>query len=167
MKIRAATPEDARQIAEVHLETWKSAYSGIISKDYLDSLSLEKRKSRWDEILSSQKETEINFVAEIEDRIAGFVSAGPNRTAVSKYGGEIYALYIHPNFQNKGVGASLLKRAHIELKGKMFSNSVVWVLKDNPSRIFYERMGGRKIEETSIRIGEQDLDEVAYCWDSI
>jgi ribosomal protein S18 acetylase RimI-like enzyme len=167
MKIRAAVPEDARQIAEVHLETWKSAYSGIISKDYLDSLSLEKRKSRWDEILSSQKETETNIVAEIENRIVGFVSAGPNRTAESEYGSEIYALYIHPNFQNKGVGTSLLRRAHIELRGKMFLNSVVWVLKDNPSRIFYERMGGRKIEESSIRIGEQDLDEVAYCWDSI
>ena len=40
-------------------------------------------------------------------------------------------------------------------------------LKDNPSRYFYERMGGREVREMMVRIGEQDLKEVAYGLDAI
>ena len=43
MTIRKATPEDARQIAEILVEDWKTAYRGIIDDDYLDSLNVEER----------------------------------------------------------------------------------------------------------------------------
>jgi hypothetical protein len=56
MRIRPAALEDSAHIAEVHLAAWRSAYAGIVSRAYLDSLSLEKRKDRWEEILRAGTE---------------------------------------------------------------------------------------------------------------
>ena len=167
LRIRAATQADSRQIAEVHIATWKSAYARIISKDYLDSLSVEKRKLRWDAILQSAKEKEANLVAEIEGRIAGFISVGPNRAAPWSFAGEIFALYVDSGFQKKGMGAALFREGKAELRKAGFESAIVWVLRANPSRYFYEKMGGRELEEKVIRIGEEDLLETAYGWEVI
>jgi ribosomal protein S18 acetylase RimI-like enzyme len=167
MQIRLATPGDSLKVAEVHLATWRSAYAGIVSQEYLDSFSIEQRKNRWDEILQRKDVKEKTLVAEVDDEVVGFLSAGPNRTPGLGFGGEIYALYLSSDFHKKGFGARLLKRGMAELREMEFKDAVVWVLQDNPSRHFYERMGGRKVEEMMIRIGEQDLKEVAYGWDSI
>jgi L-amino acid N-acyltransferase YncA len=167
MQIRPATPEDSRKIAEVHLATWKSAYAGIVSQDYLDSLSLEPRKNRWDEILQRNGVKETTIVAEVNGGIAGFLSAGPSRTPTLGFEGEIYALYLHGIFHKKGIGARLLKTGMTELRKMDFKGAVVWVLKNNPSRYFYERLGGREVEAMVIKIGEQDFEEVAYGWDVI
>ena len=44
--IRKAAKEDARQIAEILVEDWKTAYRGIIDSAYLDSMSVEQRYQR-------------------------------------------------------------------------------------------------------------------------
>jgi hypothetical protein len=45
---------------------------------------------------------------------------------------------------------------------------LVWVLADNPSRGFYEQMGGRYVMEKEIVIGgDKPLQEVAYGWPDI
>jgi hypothetical protein len=41
---------------------------------------------------------------------------------------------------------------------------VIWVLKDNPARHFYERLGSRMIAEKVIEIGAKQLVDVAYVW---
>jgi hypothetical protein len=44
---------------------------------------------------------------------------------------------------------------------------LVWVLADNPSRSFYEALGGELIGEQNVTIGGVDLREVAYGWPDI
>lgn len=44
---------------------------------------------------------------------------------------------------------------------------MLWVLADNPSRGFYEHMGGKELCSKTIQIGGADLLEVAYGWDSL
>jgi hypothetical protein len=48
-----------------------------------------------------------------------------------------------------------------------FTRVAVWVLAENPSRGFYERLGGRQIAQKPIHIGDADLLEVAYGWQDI
>ena len=45
MTIRNASEKDARQIAEILVEDWKTAYRGIIDSDYLDSMSVEEYRA--------------------------------------------------------------------------------------------------------------------------
>ena len=41
---------------------------------------------------------------------------------------------------------------------------MLWVLKQNPSRGFYERLGGEVLAEQEIEISGQKYPEVAYGW---
>jgi len=42
LTIRPATPYDAQAIARIRVQGWRFAYQGLISQDYLDSLSVAK-----------------------------------------------------------------------------------------------------------------------------
>ena len=44
---------------------------------------------------------------------------------------------------------------------------LVWVLADNPSRHFYEALGGQYVSAKQIEIGGAMLDEVSYGWRDI
>jgi hypothetical protein len=52
MILRAATTEDIPAIARVHVDTWRSTYSGIIPEEYLANLSYKQRENSWNQILS-------------------------------------------------------------------------------------------------------------------
>ena len=41
---------------------------------------------------------------------------------------------------------------------------LLWVLVENPSRGFYEQLGGKQLEEKQITIDGERLTEVAYGW---
>jgi hypothetical protein len=43
---------------------------------------------------------------------------------------------------------------------------MLWVLADNPTRGFYEALGGRLLGEQPIQIGNDSLAEVAYGWET-
>lgn len=47
MKIRSATFEDCRAVAEVHVESWQNAYRGTLPEEYLASLSVAERETMW------------------------------------------------------------------------------------------------------------------------
>ena len=50
--IRHASIHDARAMAEVHTESFNSAYRGIFPEFLLNGLSVEKRESSWRDLLS-------------------------------------------------------------------------------------------------------------------
>jgi hypothetical protein len=58
--IRPAAVHDARAIAEVHVESWKSTYRGIFPDDLLNGLSVEKRESSWRDLLAGHEQASDN-----------------------------------------------------------------------------------------------------------
>ncbi|HET7675731.1 MAG TPA: GNAT family N-acetyltransferase, partial [Gammaproteobacteria bacterium] len=98
MQIRHANAEDAAAIAQIHVETWQHAYSGIISSAYLSSLSIPRRTSQWTNTLANIGTMKFVLVAEDgAGEVIGFVYAGPERLDNPRYRGEIYTLYVLPS----------------------------------------------------------------------
>jgi len=164
MVIREAVPKDAGPIACVHVNSWRSTYAGLIPQAYLDQLDVKKRAERWEQILSSTKPREANSVAEEGGRIIGFSSVGPSRSPEFPYQGELYALYLEDGHQKKGIGKALFIEAIEQLRAQEMKSMLVWVLKDNPTCGFYEKMGGRRVGQKSEVIGGEEVIEVAYGW---
>jgi hypothetical protein len=54
-----------------------------------------------------------------------------------------------------------------ELRRLGFDSLLIWVLASNPSRHFYEALGGVAVAEKSARFGEAELVEVGYGWPSL
>jgi len=166
--IRKAQYEDAEEIARVHISTWRSAYKGLVPDPYLNSLSLQEKKKHWQQILSENMGLSETLVALDEGArsVIGFVSVGPCQDKHPGRKGEIYALYLQDSRQKRGIGKKLFWQAAGSLERLGFSSMIVWVLKDNPARFFYEKMGGCFYAEKEEETGGKRLKELAYSWDS-
>ena len=165
MKIRPARVSDVDGIARVHVESWRSTYRDIISADYLASLSIDYHAERWLEILRKKNSKNCAFVAEDKsEQIIGFASGGPQRDATIEYEAELYAIYLLESAQRLRLGSDLAQAVAGHFVTDGFKNMLVWVLENNPSRQFYEFIGGQYITKKAITIGDQELIEVAYGW---
>ena len=51
LTIRAATRDDARAIAEVHVASWRAGYRGLVDDDFLAALSVDARLATWETLL--------------------------------------------------------------------------------------------------------------------
>ena len=153
--IRRAVKKDALGIATVHVYSWRTTYDGIVEDHYLQSLSIEERQHKWNQILSGSNNT---YVCEMKDgRIVGFVSFGKERTG--EYQGELYALYLLKEYQGKGIGKDLFTSAVSSLKYQGFNSMFIWVLKDNPSKHFYYHFNPSLIKKDKLKIGGVDYEE--------
>jgi L-amino acid N-acyltransferase YncA len=166
MTIRSAVQDDAAAIARVHLESWKTTYPGIVPQAYIDGLEVENGIRNWQERLT-QDGAPLVFVAEEEAGIFGFAAGGRMMHPVEGFDGELGAIYLLASHQKRGAGAALVRRVASALRERGFQSMVVWVLKANPSRRFYERMGGVLVGEQEIEIGGVTLPEVAYGWKDV
>jgi ribosomal protein S18 acetylase RimI-like enzyme len=155
MHYRKAELQDAEGLAYVHVHSWRTTYRGIVSEDYLESLSIVEREKRWVSILSDSHHT---YVCQKEDgEIVGFVSIGKERSG--KYEGELYAIYLLENYQGKGIGKELFEIAWEELKNMGFNCMWIWVLKENPSKHFYYKYNPVLLEEEILTIGNEEHRE--------
>ena len=76
----------------------------------------------------------------------------------------MFTLNVTPDAQGRGHGQALLATAFARLRELGHANALVWVLAANPSRFFYEAMGGRCIARRSEHFASTKLKELAYCW---
>lgn len=165
MRIREADANDAAAIAKVHVDSWRTTYIGILPDGYLANMSYEGRERAWRNNFNKRGRREFVYVAEEEKgEIVGFASGGPERSGDSPYQGELYAVYFLKNFQRQGIGRQLSLAVARRLLQTGYDSMWVWVLAQNPSRGFYEALGGEVVSEKSIEVGGAKLAEVAYGW---
>jgi ribosomal protein S18 acetylase RimI-like enzyme len=166
VSLRPARPGDAPAIARVHVETWRAAYAGIVPDAYLVSLTESKQALQWNHTIRRAVALEAVLAAESADlpggRIVGFGSCGRARGQPGS--GEIFTLYVAPDWQGQGIGQMLLEGLFARLHGGGLNQAVVWVLNGNPARFFYEALGGRRVAERKQRFAGVDLEEAGYAW---
>jgi ribosomal protein S18 acetylase RimI-like enzyme len=166
--IRKADPRDIPAIAKVHVDTWQTAYKGIVASEFLASLSYQESERIWQSDFSASPNPLSVYVAECHDRtVVGFAGAGPEREGDPTYKGEIYAIYLLQPYQRQGIGTALFTACAQELDRLGFTSFLIWVLKSNPASRFYEALGGIFLREKEIQIGTERLLEVAYGWTSV
>lgn len=161
--IRKAEPSDARDIAEVHLEAWRGAYSGIIPHKTLTSM-INRRGSDW--WANAIRRAASVLVVEIGGTIAGYATIGRNRARELRQQGEIYELYLRPEYQGIGLGSRLFAAARQRLKDHGLKGMVVWALEENENALaFYAGAGGRDIAEGVEVFEQKALKKVAFVWE--
>jgi GNAT superfamily N-acetyltransferase len=166
--IRRARGDDSRAVAEVHVASWRATYPGLVPDEYLVGLSVERHRESWSKRITqtAMRET-VLVVDDPQAGIVGFGSCGPARPGPMGYQGEVYTLYLLPDFQGQGLGRALLLELFRVLGAAECQSTIVWVLATNSSRYFYERLGGQVVGNKTERFAGADLPEVAYGWSDI
>lgn len=157
--IRVAAIADIADLARVHVQSWRETYAGIVPQAYLDDLSLESREQQWRRTLEFGHAV---FVAEIAGQIVGFASCGAAKD--EGFDGEVHALYLLKSQHGLGLGKALFQAALEALRSHGKRQVIVWVLADNPTRTFYQRMGGLQTLEKAIEIGGATLLEFGFAF---
>lgn len=161
MIIRKAEPKDANAIAQINVETWKDTYKGLINDAVLNERKVdEKRIAGW--LTRIQDPSFIVLVYE-DKNILGYLWAGPARDAY-QIKNEIYALYVQPNNQKKGIGSMLLEKYKQQIKGEDF---YLYALKNNAkASSFYTKNGGTLWPEAARKIEDKNtqIEEICYIF---
>ena len=126
------TDEEIKGKAFVHWKCWQETYPGLVSQEYLSKLTLEKCEEKaflWrDNIL----------VAKEGERVIGFVGFGDHGSKEPDMG-EVFALYVLPEYHGTGVGRQLMDAALEKLAS--YPHICLWLVKGNARALrFYEKM---------------------------
>jgi ribosomal protein S18 acetylase RimI-like enzyme len=158
--IRRAIPGDAEQIAAVHDNAWREAYRGIIPGQELERLIARRGPDWWRRAVVQGSRL---LVLSLHGTIGGYVSYGRNRAPTMDFDGEIFELYLAPEYQGLGFGSRLFKAARHDLSVNGLSTMLVWTLSDNARAIeFYRRLGGQPVRRASEHFGATKLGRQAF-----
>ncbi len=165
--IRPALSSDGAAIAAVHVAAWRSAYAGLLPDWTLTELSARRQESYYSRVIRMRGIVHVAEPAE-EDAppVVGFVTASrdPVRAIAD---GEIETLYVLDDWREQGFGRGLIRAAARDLAALGCRSAFVWVLSGNPSRWFYERLGGVRSVEGSVSVGGRAQPQTAFVWDPI
>jgi GNAT superfamily N-acetyltransferase len=162
IKIRYANPDDANVLAFIHVNSWKEAYKGIVPDGFLSRMSVESRQSYFSKALAEGSEKDA--LAFVDDKPAGIITVGKCRDEDNDNTfGEIWGIYLLPEFWRKGIGTIMLNWGIDELISWGYTRITLWVLEKNlAARNFYEKNGfTRDGREKSITLGV-DVIECRY-----
>lgn len=163
MIIREGSLYDLIGITKVHIESWKTTYDGVFPDEYLDNISFERRKKAWLKVIDSDQNV---YVAEEQNgKIVGFsVSSNEKENEDIEFDGRLVVIYLLDEYHGQGIGKKLFKKAAQGLIADGCESMMVWVLKDNASKNFYEALNGELYTTEIDRIADRDYVKLGYCW---
>lgn len=142
---------------------WRATYQGVLSDSYLAGLSYETREEEWAKRLAHAKV--ITFVVEDEQgKLLGFASAGPERHRDPAFPGEIYAVYVLPEHQRKGIGKRLVVAIAQALAAAGAHAMIAWVARAGPSAKFFEAVGAKEYRAKQDTLGDVELEKIGFGW---
>jgi ribosomal protein S18 acetylase RimI-like enzyme len=173
LSLRRARPGDAAAIGAVHVAAWRSAYPGILPDGFLANLSSARQAAYYE---ASIRRGHGVFVAvasgadlppNSRPRVVGFSTAGRQGGQARPADGEIETLYVLDDWRDRGLGRRLMRAAAAHLAAAGCRSAFLWVLRDNPSRWFYQRLGGRESLRSVTEVAGHPVPQTAYVWNPI
>ena len=163
---REATVADCEEVARVHVLAWQGSFRGVVPQAFLDRMSAVQRAEAFSEGFSAPFYR--MYVAEAADRgIIGFADFGEPRGEIEGYDGELYSIYILPEFQRRGIGQKLVELGAQFLLANGRRSMYLLTLEASPYRRFYDKLGGHVVRQKQIHIDGLAYTELIYGWPEI
>ena len=162
MEIRFVTAEDdLKAISGIYEKSWKHTYKGMLPGGYLRRIP----EGNWAERINHFGSR--SMVAVSGEEYIATVSFGATRVAGYEECGEVFSLYVLPQYTGKGIGRRLMDRAVSELKALGYTKVVLFALdKNTTARRFYEKYGfSASGDMMKTKIGHKTVTEVMYKLD--
>lgn len=150
--------DDLFAVSRVYEESWRGAYRGLLSQEYLDSLPA----GNWVPFLEQAGRESLILLN--GEKIVGTSSCCASRFPELPGWGEIASIYLLPEYWGKGWGKLLFSAAVEQLEAMGYRKLFLWVLEGNQrARAFYERMGFRPSGTyRDDEIGGRPVREIQY-----
>lgn len=151
MNIRPAEPEDAEEIHEVALKSWKDTYIQIFSEE-----TIEEIIGDWYGIedLREQAEHPMFYVAEIDEQVTGFV-----HISVEGRKATLHRIYLDPEYQGEGIGSKLYEKVESEIEEEADSIELEVLAENEKGNNFYRKHGFEEQETEEIELKGEKAEQ--------
>jgi GNAT superfamily N-acetyltransferase len=146
-------------MGRVNVESWKDAFRGLVSAEFLSAMSVEHQADRSLRYLHPDSGVEA-YLAERGGEVLGYVWLGPNRDPDAPADTEeLYAIYVLPNVWRTGIGRALHEHALTRFRTRGATYATLWVFSGNTlARAFYESLGWELTDSTyEVMVGAQPV----------
>ncbi|SOC43363.1 ribosomal protein S18 acetylase RimI-like enzyme [Rhizobium subbaraonis] len=160
--VRRAEPQDAGAISEAHRASWLQAYGGIIPHKPLTQMVQRRDETWW---RKATRGPATLLVLDVAGVVAGYATLGLNRARALPQDGEIYEIYLRPEYQGIGLGRLLFGESRRLLKSLGCEGFVVWCLEDSQlASSFFRSAGGVDIAEGMENFAEKELKKIGFIF---
>ncbi|MCD1632676.1 GNAT family N-acetyltransferase [Martelella mediterranea] len=161
--VRPAEAADAEKIARVHWLAWQQVYAGILPHRALQDMISGRNIAWWKNAIASE---ETLLVLEVQGQPVGYASVGLNRVKALPQEGEIYEIYLLPEYQGLGFGRVLFAEARRLLASLGCKGTICWCFEAlDHAGIFFTALGGKPFAFAEEEHGGKVLGKVSYIWE--
>lgn len=163
--LRDATKHDSAAIAHLHAESWRSAYRGILSGDYLDHHVHGERAALWQTRFSEiDSKPFLAILAEEGAQLIGFACVFPRDHPT--FGSFLDNLHVAPQNVRRGIGRQLLGEVAARLvKQRTPGGLYLWVIEKNSrARRFYSKAGAVEVETVAMPMADGTHQPEVRCY---
>lgn len=139
LRLRMATRDDVRSLAELHVQTFNETHG--------PGPSLSVRESQWREAFEADGQNWFCVLGETRDgRLVGFAKGQPYAEQEhGEFKGELNKIYVLREHQRRGLGRQLLCAVARGLLSRAIGSMLLFGDARSTSNGFYERMGAERI----------------------
>ena len=148
MIIREARRSDIPALSEVARKTYGETFGHTMTPE---ELYVQLESTRSEKYFHSIMDTDTILIAVLDDRLAGYIQVSDVRynvkdIRVSGRDQAIHAIYVHSDFQDKGIGRALMDAAFQHPRLKAAENVFIDVYEENLRAVnFYHNYGFKEI----------------------
>lgn len=158
--IREMRREDLEKVSKIHVDAWRYNYKGIVPDMFLNELSYDIQREKWEKrLLLENEKQERMFILEVDNEIKGFVVGN----VIDEQRGCISTIYFSPESQRQGYGTELFNYMREILNRESIE---IWCLEENKCRKFYDKLGGVVKGRTTVTLGGRQIEEIQYILES-
>lgn len=166
--IRPATPSDARPIARIHVDRWRSDYREILPKKVLKGVKYADRERQWMRLIAGGDSGPFVYVADHpRDGVVGFMAGTTEPSENPTYPGEVYVVYVADGYDLDDIGTTLVQLAARLMAENGLPGMLAWALADSPIDSFYRRLGAEPVSTRTREYGEATVEEIAFGWSDL
>ena len=163
--LRDATEHDSQAIARLHADSWRSAYRGMLSDDYLDHRVHLERSDLWQQRFAEQGQKPFFVIlAELGGDLAGFACVFTDQDPT--YGAFLDNLHVVPQRTGQGIGRRLLGAVAERLRADDRRGGLyLWVIEQNlRARKFYSKAGALEVECVALSMPDGSRQNEMRCY---
>jgi GNAT superfamily N-acetyltransferase len=160
LSIRDARVEDALPMEELLVAAWQTAYSGVVDPAFAATRRGNDYAGKFRSMLASG-EYRLR-VAEVDGRVAGLATGAPLESEA--YDCETKGLYVHPDYQGRGIGTALLRDMMAHFRQKGCRSMIVWTFLGVKNNGFYLALGGSLSEREDREFGGKSYPMAGFAF---
>jgi GNAT superfamily N-acetyltransferase len=164
LKIRRVSIDDCEALGNLFMRVWRISLKALAPEGFLEQFKLDTQIRKYAQRAAASDW--VLFLAECDDEIVGMISATDNFDEPKVYKKQIKSMYVDPDHQRTGVGSMLLNTMFEHLQDGKTENVMLWCIRNNvPASNFYQKFGGRKIENVEPPEAYAAMPHVIFAWD--